>query len=166
MCLYILWYQLFLVHQQMSYAHNFKTHHHQYWTLSNVSIKVNLQERDTNGRSQTIWFNDLQTDTDSLMERFEPASKTVTEVEENRPTCMWATIPSTGLTGHHPLLPHWQLVVSLRHIQWYVKLCSEDARAHHEYCMQKACSRSWKMQRKGILVQAVWLDPCHRDLLS
>ncbi len=69
-------------------SHNFKkTHNH----LSNVSIKVHLQQRDTNGRSQTIWFRDLQTDTDSLMERFAPASITVTKVKENRALHMWAT---------------------------------------------------------------------------
>lgn len=65
------------------HSYNFKkTHNHQYWTLSNVSIKVHLQQRDTNGRSQTIWFRDLQTDTDGLIERFEPASVTVTKAKK------------------------------------------------------------------------------------
>lgn len=41
-----------------------KTCNHHYWTLSNVSIKVHLQQRGT------IWFRDLQTDIDNLMERF------------------------------------------------------------------------------------------------
>lgn len=139
--MYIWWNKLFFVANKV-----ITLGRHSNTTLLNVSIKVHLQQRDTNGCSQTIWFRDLQTDTYS---RTGIHNCHESERKQNPVFASYRTQHRVNRSS-----PTFTTLTASCVIVAYPVICQASfgrRKSGHEYCMQKACSLSWKMQGEGFL---------------